>query len=634
MATKNKLTKKQRRNLRRIIIAAALLAAAWTVTKIWDFPWFVCLPIFAVPYLVCGYDVLSKAGRNIAHGRVFDENFLMALATLGAFVVAEYPEATFVMLFYQVGELFQSIAVGKSRRAISSLMDIRPDVARVVRDGEIVEVSPDEVAAGEIVECRPGDKIPLDGVVIEGCSSVNTAALTGESIPRDAAEGDTVTGGTVNLTGLIRIRTTGTFAESTVSKVLELVENSSEKKARAENFITKFAKYYTPAVVACAAILAVVPPLFLGISDTSVWSSWVRRALIFLVVSCPCALVVSVPLSFFGAIGGASRNGILIKGANYMESLAKIGCVVFDKTGTLTEGRFEVSAIHPETISESELLDLAALAESRSTHPIAESIVRAHGAHLASERIESITEEAGLGVSAVVDGRKIAIGNSRLMDKVGASWRECHRHGNVIHAAADGEYVGHIVIEDKIKDSSPEAVRELKKLGVGSTVMLSGDSEENARIVADAVGLDAYRAKLLPGDKVAELETILDGSHARGETVAFVGDGVNDAPVLTRADVGIAMGALGSDAAIEAADVVLMNDRPTDVARAIALARRTMRIVWQNVIFALGVKIAIMILGALGIANMWLAVFADVGVLIIAVINASRTLMTNENSVA
>ena len=633
MKTGIKLTKKQRKNLRRIIVAALLLAAVRAAEAIFDLPWFVSLALYLAPYLVCGYDVLLKAIGNIAHGRVFDENFLMALATVGAFGIAEYPEATFVMLFYQVGELFQSVAVGKSRRAIASLMDIRPDVARVLRDGECVEVSPDEVAVGEIVECRPGDKIPLDGIVVEGSTSVNTAALTGESIPRDVTESDSVTGGTVNLTGLIRIKTTGTFAESTVSKVLELVENSSEKKARTENFITKFARYYTPAVVVCAALLAVVPPLFLGISDGATWISWLRRALIFLVVSCPCALVVSVPLSFFGAIGGASRRGVLIKGANYMEALSKIGCVVFDKTGTLTEGRFEVSAIHPDTVAEDELLDLAALAESRSAHPIAESIVRAHGGHLASERIESVTEEAGLGVIAVIDGKTVAIGNSRLMDKVGAKWHECHRPGNVIHAAADGEYVGHIVIEDKIKETSPEAIAALKRLGIRRTVMLSGDSEENARLVAESVGLDGFRAKLMPEDKVAELETILGEAHERGETVAFVGDGINDAPVLSRADVGIAMGALGSDAAIEAADVVLMNDRPTDVVRAISLARRTMRIVWQNVVFALGVKIAIMILGALGLANMWLAVFADVGVLVIAILNATRTLSAKDGEV-
>jgi Cd2+/Zn2+-exporting ATPase len=627
---KTKLTKKQKKNLRRIIIAAALLASVWILTELVELPWFVCLALFLAPYLICGYDVLLKACRNIAHGHVFDENFLMAIATIGAFAVAEYPEATFVMLFYQVGELFQSISVGKSRRAISDLMDICPDVARVVRDTKTVEVSPDEVAAGEIVECRPGDKIPLDGTVIEGCSSINTAALTGESIPRDVVEGDAVTGGTVNLTGLLRIRTNGTFADSTVSKVLELVENSSEKKAKAENFITKFARYYTPAVVICAVLLAAIPPLFLGVGSWDVWKTWIERAMIFLVVSCPCALVVSVPLSFFGAIGGASKRGVLIKGANYMETLSKIGCVVFDKTGTLTEGRFEVSAVHPEQIGEDELLDLAALAESCSAHPIAESIVRAHGGHLATERLGAITEEAGLGVIAEVDGVKVAVGNPRLMEKVGAKWHPCHHAGNVIHVAADGVYAGHIVIEDKIKESSPEAVGELRKIGVRQSVMLSGDSEENAKLVAGAVGLDSYRASLLPEQKVSELEGILEEAHAKKETVAFVGDGINDAPVLTRADVGIAMGALGSDAAIEAADVVLMNDRPTDVVRAIKIARRTMKIVWQNVIFALVVKLAIMVLGAFGIAGMWLAVFADVGVLVIATLNASRTLKSKD----
>ena len=630
MKSKTKLTKKQRKNLIRIVVAAALLAAVWALTELVELPGYVCLALFAVPYLVCGYDVLLKAGRNIAHGHVFDENFLMAIATLGAFAVAEYPEATFVMLFYQVGELFQSIAVGRSRRAISDLMDICPETARVIRDGEVVEVSPDEVTAGEIVEVRPGDKIPIDGVVVEGASSVNTAALTGESIPRDVIEGDAVTGGCVNLTGLLRVRASGTFAESTVSKVLRLVEDSSEKKAKAENFITKFARYYTPAVVVCAVLLAAVPPLFQGVGSWDVWKKWIERALIFLVVSCPCALVVSVPLSFFGAIGGASRRGVLIKGANYMETLSKVGCVVFDKTGTLTEGRFEVSAVHPESISEDELLDLAALAESRSAHPIAESIVRAHGGHLAAERISSITEEAGLGVTAVVDGTTVAVGNSRLMDKLGAAWHPCHHAGNVIHIAANGVYAGHIVIEDKIKETSPEAVAALRAIGVRQTAMLSGDNEANAKLVAGAVGLDEYRAGLLPEQKVGELESLLDEAHAKKETVAFVGDGINDAPVLTRADVGIAMGALGSDAAIEAADVVLMNDRPTDVVRAIKIARRTMCIVRENVVFALAVKLGIMILGAFGFAGMWLAVFADVGVLVIATLNASRTLISKE----
>lgn len=630
MKTKTKLTKKQRKNLIRIIVAAGLLCAVWVLTSLVDMPWYLRLALFSAPYLVCGYDVLLKAGRNIAHGHVFDENFLMAIATLGAFGVAEYPEATFVMLFYQVGELFQSIAVGRSRRAISDLMDICPDTARVIRDGEVVEVSPEEVAAGETVEVRPGDKIPLDGTVTEGRSSVNTAALTGESIPRDVIEGDSVTGGCVNLTGLLRIRADGTFAESTVAKVLELVENSSEKKAKSENFITKFARYYTPVVVICAVALALLPPLFIGTGDWGVWKIWIERALIFLVVSCPCALVVSVPLSFFGAIGGASRRGVLIKGANYMETLAKVGCVVFDKTGTLTEGRFEVSAVHPESIGEDELLDLAALAESRSAHPIAESIVRAHGGHLAAERISGITEEAGLGVIAVVDGATVAVGNSRLMDKVGAKWHPCHHAGNVIHVAANGVYAGHIVIEDKIKETSPEAASALRALGVRQTAMLSGDNEANAKLVADAVGLDFFRAGLLPEQKVGALEEMLEEAHAKKETVAFVGDGINDAPVLTRADVGIAMGALGSDAAIEAADVVLMNDRPTDVARAVKIARRTMRIVRENVAFALGVKLAIMVLGAMGLAGMWLAVFADVGVLIIATLNASRTLIAKD----
>lgn len=622
-----KLTKKQKRNLRRIIIAAGLLAMIWAVTALFELPWFVRIALFAAPYLVCGYDVLLKAAKNIAHGQVFDENFLMSVATLGAFLIGEYPEAVFVMLFYQVGELFQSIAVGKSRRAIAELMDIRPDTARVIRDGEVVEVSPEEVTAGEIIECRPGDKIPLDGTVISGRSSLNTAALTGESLPRDVGEGDEVCAGTVNLTGMIRVKTSGVYAESTVAKVLELVENSAEKKAKAENFITKFARVYTPIVVLGAVLLAVIPPLFLGIGDTAVWASWVRRALIFLVVSCPCALVVSVPLSFFGAIGGASQRGVLIKGANYLETLAKVDTVVFDKTGTLTEGRFEVSAVHPESLGEAQLLDLAAMAESRSAHPIAESIVRAYAGDIAQSRIASVTEEAGLGVIAVVDGRRVAVGNPKLMERERAMWHGCHRPGNVIHVAVDGEYAGHIVITDRIKSGTSEAITALRGIGVRRTVMLSGDSEENARLVAEAVGIDEFRAGLLPKDKVTGIEKIL--GTGRG-AVAFVGDGINDAPVLSRADLGIAMGALGSDAAIEAADVVLMNDRPGDIAKAISLARRTMRIVRENIIFALAVKAVILILGALGIANMWFAVFADVGVMVIAVLNAARTLRSKQ----
>ncbi len=630
MNTKQKLTKKQRRNLIRIIASALAMGAVWTVTEFTELPHIASLALFLIPYLICGYDVLLRAARNIARGQVFDENFLMSVATVGAFIVAEYPEATFVMLFYQVGELFQSIAVGQSRRAISELMDIRPDIARVIRNEQCVELSPDEVTAGELVECRPGDKIPLDGIIVSGRSSVNTAALTGESVPRDVAEGDAVISGSVNLTGLIRIKVTGTYAESTVSKVLELVECSSEKKAKTENFITKFARVYTPAVVIGALLLALVPPLFLGMSDAAVWGAWIRRALIFLVVSCPCALVVSVPLSFFGAIGGASRRGILIKGANYMETLAKVGCVVFDKTGTLTQGCFEVSAIHPESVSEAELLDLAALAESHSVHPIAESIVRAHGSDIDNTRIGEITEEAGLGVIAAVDGCKIAVGNVRLMEKVGAAWHDCHRGGHVIHVAKNGVYAGHIVIEDQIKEGSADAVKGLRSIGIKQIMMLSGDSEQNAKLVSDTVGLDSYHAGLLPKDKVTHIEKILERKHSGVGSVAFVGDGINDAPVLSRADIGIAMGALGSDVAIEAADVVLMNDRPADVVKAIKLARRTIRIVWENVIFALGVKGAILLLGALGLANMWLAVFADVGVMVIATLNASRTLIKRD----
>ena len=611
-----------------------ILAAVWIASSLLSLPKLLSLALFAVPYLICGYDVLRKAVLNIAHGQLFDENFLMAIATLGAFIVAEYPEAVSVMLFYQVGELFQSVAVGKSRRAVAALMDIRPDTARVIRDSAETEISPDEVLPDEILIVRPGDRIPLDGTVTDGASSVNTAALTGESIPRDVSVGDSVVSGCVNLSGVIRVRPTSTFAESTVSRILELVENSSEKKAKAENFITKFARYYTPIVVFAALALAVIPPVFIDITSGTVWAEHIERALIFLVVSCPCALVVSVPLSFFGAIGAASRKGILIKGANYIEALANVRTVVFDKTGTLTKGEFEVTAVHPgaHDIDESdpaadELLDLAACAESMSNHPIAVSVTSHAKSPVDPSRIGDVTETAGYGVEATVDGRRVAVGSTKLMDKVGAKWHECDHPGSIVHVAADGEYLGHIVISDRIKDESAEAIEILQKVYGAKCVMLSGDSEKNAAAVAAELGIDEYRASLLPENKVEAIEEILT-SAPQGTTTAFVGDGINDAPVLSRADVGIAMGALGSDAAIEAADIVLMNDRPTDVPRAISTARRTMRIVRENIVFAIAVKVLILILGALGCANMWLAVFADVGVMVIATINAARPLMT------
>ena len=549
----------------------------------------------------------------------------MMVATVGAIVTGEYPEATFVMLFYQIGELFQSIAVGRSRKSIAKLMDIRPDSATVIRDGEELEVSPEDVQVGEVIIVKPGEKIPLDGVIIEGESSVNQAALTGESAPVDKALSDNVISGTLNLTGVIKVRTTSTFGQSTVSKILELVENASDKKAKVENFITKFARYYTPAVVIAALVLGVVPPLFLGIGSWEIWKEWLTRACVFLVVSCPCALVVSVPLSFFGGIGGASKDGILIKGAGYMEVLAKIDTVVFDKTGTLTKGVFAVDDVHPNLISKAELLDIAACCESFSSHPVAQSIVRAHEGHIDKSLIGEVTEIAGKGVKAVVEGKIYYCGNGQLMEICGADWHDCHLTGTIIHIARedDGkcEYLGHIVINDQIKEDSEEAIKSLKNAGVKRLVMLTGDKKSVAENVAGKLGLTGFFAELLPADKVSKVEELLKNGKGK---LAFVGDGINDAPVLMRADCGIAMGAMGSDAAIESADVVLMDDKPSKIADSIKIARKTMRIVWENIIFALGVKAVILVLGALGIANMWLAVFGDVGVLIIAILNAMR----------
>ena len=622
---KYKFTKKQKKMMIRIIIALALLAVIVVTLHFIELPWWAELIIYAVPYVIAGYDVLRTALINLIHGQIFDEKFLMMVATIGAFGTGEYPEASAVMLFYQVGELFQSIAVGRSRKSIAKLMDIRPDSATVLRDGEEIEVSPEEVKVGETIVVKPGEKIPLDGVIIEGESTVNQAALTGESAPVDKAFSDNVISGTLNLTGVIRVRTTSTFGQSTVSKILELVENASDKKAKVENFITKFARYYTPAVVIAALLLGIVPPLFLGIGSWEIWKIWLTRACVFLVVSCPCALVVSVPLSFFGGIGGASKDGILIKGAGYMEVLSKIDTVVFDKTGTLTKGVFEVDDVHPNIVSEAELKDIAACCESFSSHPVAQSIVRAHEGHIDKSLIGDVSEIAGKGVKAVVDGKTYYCGNGQLMDMCGAKWHDCHLPGTIIHVARENEneveYLGHIIINDQIKEDSGAAIKELKNVGVKRLVMLTGDKKSVAENVANKLGLTGFFAELLPADKVSKVEELLKSENGK---LAFVGDGINDAPVLMRADCGIAMGAMGSDAAIESADVVLMDDKPSKIASAMKIARKTMRIVWENIIFALGVKGIILILGALGIANMWIAVFGDVGVLIIAILNAMR----------
>ena len=619
------MTRKQKKMIIRIAVSAVLLAAAVLIpySGTWRFL------LFLPAYFVIGWDVLWKAVRNIAHGQVFDENFLMALATVGAFCTGffgegEYPEAVFVMLFYQVGELFQSYAVGKSRKSISSLMDIRPDYANVERDGKLLQVDPEEVAVGDTITVKAGEKIPLDGVVLEGASMVNTSALTGESVPRQVQPGDDVISGCINQNGLLRVRVTKAFGESTVAKILDLVENSSSKKARAENFITKFARYYTPVVVICALALAVLPPLFLG--D---WVGWVQKALIFLVVSCPCALVISVPLSFFGGIGGASRQGILVKGGNYLEVLADTEMVVFDKTGTLTKGVFNVTAIHPDQYSESGLLELAALAESYSDHPISRSLKEAYGKEIDSSRVGRVEELSGRGVRAQVDGKTVCAGNDKLMEEIGVSWHPCHRVGTTVHVAVEGQYIGHIVISDQVKPDSKEAIAALKAQGVKKTVMLTGDAKAVGESVAKDLGLDEVYTQLLPGDKVARVEALLSEKSPKGR-LAFVGDGINDAPVLSRADIGIAMGALGSDAAIEAADIVLMDDKPSKIAKAMEISKRTLRIVRQNIVFALAVKLLVLILTPFGLSNMWEAVFADVGVTVIAILNASRALQAGK----
>ena len=601
----------------RIIAAAVLLAAGYLIPA----QGWVRLVVFLVPYAVIGWDILWKAVRNISHGQVFDENFLMALATVGAFFTGEFPEAVAVMLFYQIGELFQSYAVGKSRQSIASLMDIRPDYANLERDGKTEQVDPEEVAVGDVILVKPGEKIPLDGVVLEGDSMVNTSALTGESVPREAYPGSDVISGCINQNGLLRIRVTKKFGESTVAKILDLVENSSSKKAKAENFITKFARWYTPAVVIAAVLLAVVPPLILQ----GGWNDWIHRALIFLVISCPCALVISVPLSFFGGIGGASRNGILVKGGNYLESLAHAETVVFDKTGTLTRGVFNVTAIHPNSFSEADLLELAALAESYSDHPISRSIREAYGKDPDLSRVTDVEELSGRGVRVRIDGKTVCAGNDKLMEETGVQWHPCHRVGTTVHIAVDGEYAGHIVISDEVKPDAAQAVSALKQQGISRTVMLTGDAKAVGESVAKELGLDEVHTELLPAGKVDCVEQLLKQKSAKG-TLVFVGDGINDAPVLSRADIGIAMGAMGSDAAIEAADIVLMDDKPSKIADAIRIARKTLRIVTQNIVFALAVKGIVLLLGALGLANMWEAVFADVGVSVIAILNAMRAL--------
>ena len=622
------MKKKQKITLYRIIITAVMLVVLQF------------LPITGIPrliaylaaYLVIGYDILRKAGKGILNGRAFDENFLMALATLGAFFLAiwtksgDYLEGIAVMLFYQIGELFQSYAVGKSRKNISALMDIRPDYANIEQDGQLVQVDPDEVAIGTIIVVQPGEKVPIDGVVTEGSSTLNTSALTGESLPRDAREGDEVISGCINMTGVLKIRTTKAFGESTVSKILELVENSSSRKSRSEDFIAKFARIYTPVVCYSALALAIIPPVIrlVGGMDGQ-WEQWVYRALTFLVTSCPCALVVSIPLSFFAGIGGASHEGILIKGSNYLETLSQVKTVVFDKTGTLTKGVFEVTAVHHSDMDEQKLLEYAALAECASSHPISRSLQKAYGKAIDRSRVTDIQESSGHGVTAVVDGHTVAAGNSKLMVQLGIPYHDCHSVGTIIHMAVDGQYAGHIVISDVVKPNAKAAIAALHKAGVEKTVMLTGDAKKVADAVAAELGVDEVHSELLPGDKVAQVEQLL--SRQRGKAkLAFVGDGINDAPVLSRADIGIAMGAMGSDAAIEAADVVLMDDEPMQIAKAIHISRKCIGIVYQNIVFALAVKFACLVLVAIGAANMWAAIFADVGVMVLAVLNAIRAL--------
>lgn len=623
------MNKKQKKMLIRIIITTVMVIALNLIPA----TGILQLALYLAAYLIIGYDILRKAGRGILNRRVFDENFLMAVATVGAFVLAiysksgDYNEAIAVMLFYQIGELFQSYAVGKSRRNISALMDIRPDYANVERDGKLEKVDPDEVEIDSIIVVQPGEKVPLDGIVTEGSSSLNTSALTGESLPRDVKQGDEIISGCINLNGVLKIRTTKEFGESTVSKILELVENSSSRKSKSENFISKFAKVYTPAVCYSALALAILPPLvqMLFLGQTAQWGVWIYRALTFLVISCPCALVISIPLSFFAGIGGASKEGVLIKGSNYMETLSQAKYVVFDKTGTLTQGVFEVSGVHHNEMEEKKLLEYAALAECASSHPISKSLQRAYGKEIDRNRVSHIQEISGYGIIAKVDGKEVAAGNSKLMKKLNVEYQDCHKVGTIIHVAIDGKYEGHIVISDLVKKHSKEAIARLKKAGVKKTIMLTGDAKIVAEQVAQSLGIDEVYAELLPGDKVTKVEELLEAKSEK-EKLAFVGDGINDAPVLTRADIGIAMGAMGSDAAIEAADVVLMDDDPLKISKAIGISRKCLGIVYQNIVFALVIKFGCLALGAVGVANMWFAIFADVGVMIIAVLNAIRAL--------
>ena len=616
------MNKKQKKMLIRIIIAAVLIV----VFSLLPAEGYLRFVLFMIPYLVIGYDILKKAFKGILNKQVFDENFLMAVATVGAILLGDYSEGVAVMLFYQIGELFQSYAVGKSRRNISELMDIRPDYANIEKDGTLEQVDPDEVEIGTIIVVQPGEKVPIDGVITEGTSTLNTSALTGESLPRDAKAGDEVISGCINMTGLLKIRTTKEFGESTVSKILELVENSSSRKSKSENFISKFAKYYTPAVCYGALALAFIPPIVLLImGKPAMWGDWIYRALTFLVISCPCALVISIPLSFFAGIGGASNQGILVKGSNYLETLAQTKYVVFDKTGTMTQGVFEVSGIHHNKMPDEKLLEYAALAECSSSHPISKSLQKAYGKPIDRNRVTDIEEISGNGVIAKVDGISVAAGNTKLMNRLGIAYQDCHHVGTVVHIAIDGKYAGHILISDIIKSHAKEAIAELKKAGISKTVMLTGDSKRVADQVAEELGIQEVYSELLPADKVSRVEELLNQKSEK-DKLAFVGDGINDAPVLSRADIGIAMGALGSDAAIEAADIVLMDDDPLKISKAIKIARKCIRIVYENIYFAIGIKVLCLILGALGIANMWMAIFADVGVMIIAVLNAIRTL--------
>ncbi len=627
------MNKKQKTMLARILAAAALMIGlSFTETE-----GVVRFLLYLVPYFIVGWDILRKAGKGIRNGQIFDENFLMAVATVGAIALAlydetgDYTEAVAVMLFYQIGELFQSYAVGKSRRNISELMDIRPDYANIEKDGALVRVDPDEVETGSVIVVQPGEKVPIDGIIVEGASTLNTSALTGESVPRDAKAGDAIISGCINMTGVLKIRTTKEFGDSTVSQILDLVENASSRKSRSEDFISKFARIYTPAVCGAALALAVIPPLvrLFAMGTAPEWDIWIYRALTFLVISCPCALVISIPLSFFAGIGGASREGVLVKGSNYLETLSKTGIVVFDKTGTLTKGVFEVNAVHHSRMAKEKLLEYAALAESASSHPISRSLRKAYGGKIDRSRVTEIREISGKGVLAKVDGRSVAAGNDKLMESLGVEYIPCHHTGTIIHMAIDGSYAGHIVISDVVKPRAKEAVRELKRSGVRETVMLTGDAKAVAESVAADLGIDMVWSELLPAGKVEKVEELLKQKPEK-EKLAFVGDGINDAPVLRRADIGIAMGAMGSDAAIEAADVVLMDDDPLKIAKAIKISRKCLGIVYQNIVFAIGVKLLCLLLGAVGLANMWLAIFADVGVMILAVLNAIRTLFVKD----